>query len=246
MKHIINALALTVLTLCASCDGKDLPDFMKSEGSRVTDTLILKPYKELVVSNNFNVELVKDTRDYVVVEYGENLIDNVGVHYDEASMCLRVTDDTKFGIVRNNQSFPKIKCHFSLLRNFLAHACVIVTSNDSVDVSRYTFDGFVGGLDVISNAPELALEVSDGSGSYNISGVADVIRIDAQYTSIVDARGLKARVAHVESNSTGDVYVNAADTVYASIHHTGDICYKAGAVPVLTEKKGKGGMYVVD
>jgi hypothetical protein len=115
-----------------------------------------------------------------------------------------------------------------------------------VDVRNYVFDGFIGGLDVVSNAPELRVEIADGSGSYKIGGRAESLDIEAQYTSIVDASGLRARVAHVANYSTGDVLVNAADTVYAEIHHTGDVCYKAGAVPVLVAKKGKGSFRVID
>ena len=240
-------ICVCVALLIVACDNKNLPDFMKSAGSLATDTVnIEKPYKELIINNNCHVSLVKDTRDFVVVEYGENLIENIQIKFDEASSTLSVSDDSKFGLVRNNSSVPKIKCHFSLLCNIFAHSSVIVCSNDSVDVRQYVFDGFVGGLDVISNSPDVRLEITDGSGTYKISGRADCLDVDARYTSIVDAEGLRTRVAKVESHSTGEVRVNATDTVYAEIHHTGDICYKAGAVPVQKVSKGKGSMRVID
>ena len=232
--------------MAQSCDNENVPDFMKSEGAVVADTIELKPYKDLIVNSNFHVELVKDTRDIIVVEYGENLIQNVSVKYDEASSSVSVSDDTKFGMVRNNQAVPKIKCSFSLLCNIFAHSSVIISSDDSIDVRQYVFDGFIGGLDVVSNSPEVRLEVADGTGSYKIKGVANRLDVDARYTSIVDAEGLRTRVAHVESHSTGDVKVNASDTVYAAIHHTGDVCYKSGAVPVLVARKGKGSLRKMD
>lgn len=242
----VSAFLTAAASLTSSCDNENVPDFMKSEGAIVADTIELKPYKDLIINSNFHVELVKDTRDYIVVEYGENLIKNVSVKYDEASSSVSVSDDSKFGMVRNNQAIPKIKCSFSLLCNIFAHSSVIVRSDDSVDVRQYVFDGFIGGLDVVSNAPQLKLEVTDGTGSYKIAGRAESLDIDARYTSIVDAVGLQARVAHVESSSTGDVSVNATDTVYAEIHHTGDVCYKSGAVPVLVARKGKGSLRIMD
>ena len=250
MKKIYIYCVLPFLTAAAvvsqSCDNKNLPDFMKSEGAMVSDTIVVKPYKDLIINNNFHVELVKGTSDYIVVEYGENLIENVSVKYDEASSSVSVSDDTKFGMVRNNQAVPKIKCSFSLLCNIFAHASVIISSDDSVDVRQYVFDGFIGGLDVVSNAPQLRLEVADGTGCYKMTGKTDCLDIEAHYTSIVETEGLEARVAHVESHSTGNVFVNATDTVYAEIHHTGDVCYKSGAVPVLVARKGKGSLRIMD
>ena len=249
MKYLlkyVSAVVMTTAIAAQSCDNKNLPDMMKSAGNLAMDTIEVGAYKDLVINNNFHVELVKGDRDFVVVEYGKNLIENVSVKYDEASSTLSVSDDTKFGMVRNNQSVPKIKCSFSLLCNIYAHASVIISSDDSVDVRNYVFDGFIGGLDVVSNAPELRVEIADGSGSYKIGGRAESLDIEAQYTSIVDASGLRARVAHVANYSTGDVLVNAADTVYAEIHHTGDVCYKTGAIPVLVAKKGKGSFRVID
>lgn len=243
MKHFVYVFAAALL--CASCDNKNLPDFMKSEGDMMSNTVDLKPYKELVVNNNCIVSLVKDTRDYIVIEYGENLMDNFHVDYDEAAECVSVSDDTKFGMVRNNSSVPKIECHFTSLCNIFAHASVLINSDDAVDVRQYVFDGFVGGLDVVNNSPEVRLEIADGSGTYKMSGFADCLDVDARYTSIVDALELEARVAKVESHSTGDVMVNATDTVYAEIHHTGDVRYLSGAVPVQKVRKGKGSLRVI-
>ncbi len=238
---------MCVALLIVACDNQNLPDFMKSSGALATDTVkISKPYKDLIINDNCHVSLEKDTIDFIVVEYGENLIENIQIKFDEASTTLSISDDSKFGMVRNNSSVPKIKCHFSLLCNIFAHSSVIVYSNDSVDVRQYVFDGYIGGLDVISNAPDVRLDIADGSGTYKISGKADCFDVDACYTSIVDAEGLRTRVAKVENHSTGDVRVNATDTVYAEIYHTGDICYKAGAVPVQKVSKGKGSMRVID
>ncbi|MCR5454192.1 MAG: DUF2807 domain-containing protein [Bacteroidales bacterium] len=244
MKVLIYVLAVAML--CISCDNENLPDFMKSEGAIVSDTVAIQPYKELIINNNCLVSLVKDSRDFIVVEYGENLISNVHVDYDEASARVSVSDDTKFRMVRNNSAVPKIKCHFSLLCNILANACVIISSDDNVDVREYVFNGFAGGLNIVSNAPEVKLEITDGTGTYKMSGKADCLDIDVSYTSIVDALGLRARVAKVVNNSTGDVRVNATDTVYAEIRHTGDICYKSGAVPVQKVRKGKGSLRVIE
>ena len=246
MKNFFTRIATVLAVFASACDNENLPDFMKSSGAQVSDTVVVKSYKDLIVNNNFRIELVKDTRDFIVVEYGENLIQNVSVKYDEASASVSVLDDTKFGMVRNNQAVPKLKCHFSLLCNIFAHSSVIVSSDDSIDVRQYVFDGFVGGLDVVSNSPEVRLEVAEGSGTYRITGMTDRLEVDARYTSIVDAEGLQARVAHVESHSTGDVRVNASDTVYAGIHHTGDVCYRRGAVPVLVAKKGKGILRIIE
>ncbi len=248
MRHLFRYLlaAIAISVASQSCDNEHLPDFMKSEGATAIDTIIVNPYKDLIINSNCHIELMKGTCDYIVVEYGENLIKNVSVEYDEASSSVSVSDDTKFGMVRNNQSVPKIKCSFSLLCNIYAHASVIISSDDSVDVRQYLFDGFIGGLDVVSNAPQLRLEVADGTGSYKMAGRAESLDIDARYTSIIDAGGLEARVAHVESHTTGNVFVNAKDTVYAEIHHTGDVCYKAGAVPVLVARKGKGSLRKMD
>ena len=246
MRHLLTYVLAAMIVALQSCDNEHLPDFMKSEGAVKSDTITINPYKNLIINNNCHVELIKSSRDYIVLEYGENLIKNVSIDYDEASSSVSVSDDTKFGMVRNNQSVPIIKCNFSLLCNIFAHASVIISSDDSVDVHQYVFDGFIGGLDVVSNAPQLRLEVADGTGTYKISGRADCLDVDARYTSIVDAGRLAARVAKVESHSTGNVTVNAKDTVYAEIHHTGDVCYKSGAVPVLVVKKGKGSLRKMD
>ncbi len=246
MKKTSYLTLVAALALSMSCDNKDLPDFLKSEGEAATDTVTLKPYQNLVIKNNAHIELVKDTRDYAIVKYGENLIDNIDIDLDEATSTLSIADNSKSGIVRNNKSIPKIECHFSLLCNIFARACVKVSSNDTVDIQRYVFEEYIGELDVKSNAPTLALEITNGSGEYTLSGRADTIDIDARYTSIVDASRLTAKVARVESHTTGDVTVCATDSVYATIKHTGDVYYKGGAAAVVVENKGKGNIKVIE
>ena len=34
-----------------SCDNEHLPDFMKSEGALVSDTITINPYKNLIINN---------------------------------------------------------------------------------------------------------------------------------------------------------------------------------------------------
>lgn len=245
-KIIILAIASVAAYICA-CDNENLPDCMKSAGNTDTMTTILpKGLKNLVVDNNFMVTLVPDTEDYMIIKYGVNLMENVSIKADINNSTVTLTDATTGKIVRNNKPVPEAEYHFTNIENIIVNSHSSITSTDSVDIASYTFNERIGALNIINKAPIVSLTISDGTGEYILQGKADSISIKAHYTAIVKAENLKTKAAAVENYSTGNIYVTAADKVYAEIHHTGNIYVNNKATTILSNNSGKGKILKTD
>ena len=247
MNKLIYKLLSAVMMFAAfgstGCDNPDAPDFFKSIGDEVTqewhfDSLITV----FRVKDNFDVSLVKDTADYAIVTCGKNLINKVKWEFSGAN-TVEFTNDNAYRIVRNYEGVPKIEIHYSYSDlNIYANGSCRLHSSDSVDVKRVVFTERIGNLDLITNAPELILEVWFGTGRYNVRGKTDCFRCEPRYSAIIDASQLSVKKAFVDNYSTGNVYVNPTDSLTDKIYWTGDIIYSGNPGIKLLENPGKGGL----
>ena len=247
MNKLIYKLLSAVMMFAAfgstGCDNPDAPDFFKSIGDEVTDTIRFEDFITLYqIDDAFDISLVKDTVDYAIITCGKNLKDKVKADFlgDHTVSC---TNGNEYRIVRNYQGVPKLELHYTYteLNIYLNSSCK-VHSDDSVDVRRVVFTGRAGNLDLITNCYDFCLEVWFGTGTYSVRGRSESFHCEPRYSAIIDASQLMVQKAFINQFSTGDVYVNPTDSLTAKIYWTGDIIYSGNPVINLLENPGKGGL----
>ncbi len=235
-------LILCLLTL-GGCDNPNAPDFFKSIGSEVTDTIFFEDFVTLYnIDDAFDISLVKDTVDYAVITCGENLIDKVKPTCTETH-AISFTNENEYRIVRNYEGVPKAELHYtnSGLNIYLNSSCK-VHSEDSVDVHRLVFTDRTGDLDIITNAKDFRLSVWMGGGTFKIRGRSESFHCEPRYSAIIAASQLLVKKAYIDNYSTGNVYVNPTDSLTAQIFWTGDIIYSGNPGIKLLDHPGKGGL----
>ncbi|MCQ2973412.1 MAG: DUF2807 domain-containing protein [Bacteroidales bacterium] len=229
-----------LLLLFNGCDNSNAPDFFKSVGKEVSKTIYFDNLITLLnVKDAFDVYLVKDTIDYITITCGENLIDKIDAKLSDEH-TIELTNENEFRIVRNYNGIPQAEVHYKTITNVYAYGSAKVVSKDTIDIERYVFTERVGELDVIVKSPQIIVNVWFGTGNYKVRGVCNDFYTEPRYSSIINAEELIVNNAHIDTYSSGNVYVNPQDSLIANIYWTGDIIYQGNPFVKLIEKQGKG------
>jgi hypothetical protein len=189
----------------------------------------------ITLDGSMDVVLTKAPVQKVEVEAQANLIDLIEV---------RVVN----GVWHINTSEG-----FSTDKAFIVHISLPmvdqVTVSGSGDVtSEGTFDApgrmkldidGSGNITLAFRAEETTANIA-GSGDMKLSGASGELRVSIQGSGDVNARALKAAQASVEIAGSGDVLLNASESLTASIQGSGDVVYSGDPKKVSKEVMGSG------
>jgi hypothetical protein len=107
------------------------------------------------------------------------------------------------------------------------------------NLSELTINGSAGGdIDKINNKA-LTLKVH-GSSKLKFSGKTGQIKIDISGSSKIDAASLVSEDAKIQINGSGNIKVNASETIDAQINGSGTIKYKGEPKHINQEINGSG------
>ena len=238
-------LLLTII-IFSTCDNQNVPDCLKKTGDIIKFNQPLDKFTAIFLYDAFTAKLVKDTVNYLEVECGKNLKDNLGFKVDSTGL-LTIHDDSFCGIVRNNSDMPSVTIHYTQpISDLYLYGNSYVYSTDSVNVARYVFTSRAGKLDVISNCDNVGVDVWLGTGEYTIKGKAKYFHSDARGTSKIDASELIAQKAVLETHSSCDMYVNISDSITCKFFWSGNIYTKNNPHSIVENNKNSTGKLITN
>src|SRR3972149_5567093 len=89
MKGLLNFwLVIGMFPLASACK-KDKPDCFKSTGDLVREQREVGDFSSMEVYNNVNVVISQDTLNQVIIEAGENLLEEITTEINGATLVIR-------------------------------------------------------------------------------------------------------------------------------------------------------------
>jgi hypothetical protein len=197
-------------------------------------------FTEIKAEKNINIILTPDSNNQLTIEAGEKMLPYIETNVTDGTLWLR----------------NKSKCNF--LRSFKNNITVTVPAARVKKIS-HTGSGNISSTTTLYN-PVFKMDISDGSGSYNIKLESDSVFL-WQHTGPADftlsgktnylytytaANGwfyldnLKTNNAHINHNGTGDVLIWAENSLFIELYNMGNIQYRGNPKITVSAHTGSG------
>jgi uncharacterized protein YqkB len=208
-----------------------------------TREITLKDFHYLEVNGIFNIILIQDSTNRLVIK-GENNISTIDALIKDDSLFI---DDHKK--ISFNHAKNTLTLHFTDLNSLRFNDPVNVSNQDTIKADLFTIVA-VGGIAevrlVINCNTFQILNHANTLGYFNFIGRAENCSIANRYGSCVFADSLLCKNAQIYNESIGSVRVNASDNIEASIRGSGNIYYHGTPLIKIVESIGKGRVIRLD
>lgn len=225
---------LVTIFMCIACSEEWI-----DPGKVIREEINITEFKKLVIKNNFDIFLYQDTICKIEIEAPEKLIPNINFEFDSEEN-LSISDNNKNDWLHG---YEKIKLHITVNELNLLKVkavCNVVTIDtlETIELWLYAIDDY-SDFDIKLKSQNFYFATAESSGGkYIFSGETYHFGFWARGSSIIDAQNLESVKAKVKSESIGDCYINASESIDAEIFRVGNIYYKGDpqTINYLTEK----------
>lgn len=229
MKHkLLIILILAVFASFISCKKAPL-----TVGKTVTESRDLQGFKEVYLYDNINLSLVRANETKIIITTGENIIDNISTKVSDS--ILTISNTTSCNWIRPYDYELHATLYYKDITNFIFSSSGNVESlnqynspDTSVRKHRFVIDDASGDVDLlVNNCRGFYLEYLSGTSQVTLHGnnnhLFDVFK---KSFGILDARDFQMNYVDITSNSKGDCYIWATDSIKANISSLGNVYYK--------------------
>lgn len=217
-----------VIVLVFSCKKAEDRNCMKSVGDAAYKEIALEDFGQLYMGPHLKYKLIQDATNKVVLNGGENLLNEIGVSLQGGR--LSIENNNKCAFLRPYDEIVEVEIHFTDIFNIEFEGTNEVVCPDTLALTDLTLlirDG-AGAFDLKLNANSLSLLISHGWGNYTVGGNVNYANFQISSNGFGSSYGLNVQnELIVISNSVGLVEVNANQcALLAEINSSGNIHYK--------------------
>jgi hypothetical protein len=237
------AILMSLVALLVSCD-KALFD----AGDTVTKEIAIDgPVSSINIQNIFDIVLVQDTVNKVLVTCGENLQSYVSITAQDGVLTLNHS-------VKNSWSrkYEKIKLevHLITISKIDIHEPVSLKTSGVFKCDNFVLTDFdkVSEVDVNLDVTFCGIYMSsDNYGYFKVKGKAQSADIWGWGSAYVKADSLVAQNCSVLHRGMADVYVNVTGKLSVSLEFSGDVYYTGNPTEiVIVEQLSSGRLIKMD
>lgn len=226
MKRLI---CIFILISCFGCDSESASDCFQTSGQIIQQEIVVTNFNRILVNRDIEL-IIKQGLDYeVVVETGENLINDVSVEVigdqlvlTDANTCNYVRD---FGITKifvTTPTLTEIRCSTQLeisSNGVLSFNDLVLISENFSSTESFAIGDFRLELDIEN------LKISSNNLSfYYLSGQAENLNINfAAGNGRFEGENLVAQNINIFHRGSNDMVVNPQQSLTGSIRSTGDV-----------------------
>ncbi len=235
IKNYIYFIALFIGTSC-------IDDALFNGGEVVSKTLDLPDYSTIEVESTFEIELLNDTINKVVVRCGENLHPYIKIEVVNDILYLKHE-------IKNNWSRKyervKLELHTKPFGNFNVRKPVRIYTNQVYKAPYFGFIDFMkySELDINIDVEDCLIAMSsDNFGQFKVKGRASRAHLWGWGSCLVNADSLQTNYCYVLHRGMGNVFVNTTGQLDADIQFTGNVYYSGNPAQVNLQRTGSGNL----
>ncbi len=226
MKKIIY---IVITTLCFACDSENANDCFQTSGSLIQQEVEVTNFEKILVNRDVELILKQDDEHTVIIETGENLINDVTV--EVVGNELQLTDDNNcnfvrdFGITKIYVTAPNIREIRSSTQydissdGILNYEELVLLSEDFSAPDSFT----VGDFRLIVDTERLRITANNISSFY-ISGQTENLNVGFFAGSgRFEGENLIAQSVIISHRGSNDMIVNPQQSLRGLLRGTGDL-----------------------
>lgn len=238
MKNKLFILLLPALLF--SCKKAEDRSCFKVTGENAERVVNPGTFSKLWLGPHLRFVLVQDSIEKVVIRGGENLINLVDVRFEGDE--LRIENQNKCNFLRTYKRDIEVFVHVKKIHNIHFEGTEDLHCQNQLKSDFFTFlirDG-AGKANLDIDAQNLHFLVTNGWGSFNLTGKVNYLKLEINSNGFGDASNIEVLDSvHVISNTQEIIQVKVDQTLLrAQVFADGDIWYKG--VPTIIDFKSFG------
>lgn len=232
-----------------ACKKADERTCFKSFGENEKRTeLIENHFDTLYLYDNIIYNLVPDTVNKIVLEAGENLLNQISI--ETSGNRLSIQNNNRCNFLRNYQKKITATIHAQELNYINFEGSEPLTTLDTLRSNNFRMfikDG-AGSVTLLVNQSYTSVVVGHGYGDFTISGYSDVAFLNCFTNSYCNAENLQVKNRLiVSSNTQGDMLISAEGIkLEAQTFRDGNIICKGQPSDVEFKQSGNGKLIYTD
>lgn len=229
VKYLIFILSIVVVVSCKKPSDRTC---FKSTGEVITMDTLLGGFDSLALYDDLEYYIVPDSIEKLRIVGGENLVKHIRVVNEQNG--LTIANDNKCNFLRGLNQKVKVYIHSPEINHIYYEGSERLESTDTLKAAELRLlvrDG-AGRIDLTVENGYTSAVVSHGWGDFTLRGQTISAFLNCSTNSYCDTRSLNViTTLHVNSNTQGDMYVNAEGTEFkCTIHQRGNIYYTGNPV----------------
>jgi hypothetical protein len=239
--HKILQYLIAIFFICflSSCD-KDSA-CLKGAGSVVTeDRTGTESFDKIFLNHNINLQITQDSNVSVIAVGGENLLSRIITKVEDGT--LKISSENKCSFLRDYDNLITVYLKVPNIKNIEYIGFGDITSNGVLNFPELTIDSRegTGNVNLTLNSTNLYLKQHTGPADFNIHGFSKFLFIYTNGNGWMYCQDMVAEKAHISSNGTGDVFVNAVNELRVELRSIGNVNYYGNPLLNVTEHSGSG------
>lgn len=216
-------ISLVALLFFTSCNKENAPDIVKSTGEEITVSRNLESFNEVIILDEFDVELVYDSIFKVEVTFGKNLVDKVLMEVKNG--VLTMENGNKFNWVRKMGQRIKVKLHCSNMAQFEMVGDGTLTNQDTFYGDRIYFEhAGTNDISLLLNCDWATFRCSN-VGNLTFKGSCGILSGTTEQTSSFDGKDFESIDGYFFHYSLSPSYIKAKQVYGLNLYSTGDLFY---------------------
>lgn len=233
-------LAITLVVGLTACD-KSLFD---SGPETQREIIIKEAFTKIDFQNIFDIVMIQDTVNKIIITCGENLQDKVSATVSNGTLTL--DHNEKYNWSRSYKHI-QAEIHIVSIPAIAIHAPVSLISADTLkgEIFWLLDYGKYSNINVTLNVNACDVYMtSDNFGIFKVKGKCKKADLWGWGSALVRADSLVAEQCHVKHRGFNDVYVNVTNQLSVSLEYTGNIYYTGNPKSITIEQKLSSGSLI--
>lgn len=226
------ALIIPALLTFFSCEKEGLfnPGNTTSREVQLSSSI-----NSIEVKAMFNITLVQDTTNKVIITCGENLQDNIDIYTKDSKLYLE--SSIKYNWSRKYNKID-LELHLTNIPTINVRKPVYITTCDTFKTNQFyliDWEQFTE-LNVTLDVNNCIIDVSsDNFGHYTLKGRATSATLNCWGSAFIYAENMKVNKCNVIQKSIGDVHVSVLDELNVSFKSTGKVYYYGNPSTIIVD-----------
>ncbi|WP_066223958.1 head GIN domain-containing protein [Formosa haliotis] len=247
-----NIIYIVFVLIVMSCDNDTANDCFRTSGTTISKAIAVESFETILVNRNIELILKQGPEISVIIETGENLMNDVEVHVVDGELQLtdnntcnlfRDYDPTRITVTTPTVTSIRSSTQFDVQsEGVLVLDRLTLTSEDFNDSDSFN----VGDFNMHINVQDLNV-VSNNISMFYISGITEHLTVGFYAgAGRFEGANLIANTVNVYHRGSNDIIVNPQISLKGELVSTGNLISKNKPETVEVEAKYKGDLYFED
>lgn len=217
--------AFFVLLLFSQCKKENMGDCLKSTGTVVTEFRELEDFNRIEVFDNVNVFIHFGESPNAEIEAGSNLLKSIETEVVGETLYIR--NNNKCNWVRSFEVPINIHLTSTNLIEIVARGVGNIETIDTINTDELLVEQWEssGTVKLRLNTNKVYLKSNTGPADFECSGSSEFLYAYSSGYGIFRLEEVTSVDAYIWNKGTGDIYVNASNSLEILLNYIGDVYY---------------------